>query len=72
VTLDQRITTVLSTVSPLTSGQLIRALAPADCTVVYSTVCRMARRGRLKRAEQSAAQRHQTGGTGNAYTLAAR
>jgi len=72
MTLDQRITTVLSTVSPLTAGQLIRALAPADCTVVYSTLYRMTKRGHVAHADQSAAQRHQTGGTGNAYTLAAR
>ena len=72
VTLEGRISRVLAQISPLTAGQIVRALNPTDPMVVYATLYRLHKRGKLGRVPSSPTQRQASGGHGNAYALETR
>ena len=59
--LERRISSVLGSISPLTAGQIVRALQPTNPMVVYVTVYRLHKRGVLG---------HVSNGRGMAYALA--
>ncbi|WP_407570701.1 hypothetical protein [Deinococcus altitudinis] len=71
-TLERGINRVLSSIAPLTAGQIVRALNPTDPMVVYNTLYRLYKRGTLGRVASSPIQRQISRGRGNAYALVAR
>ncbi|WP_407572100.1 hypothetical protein [Deinococcus altitudinis] len=67
--LELRINRVLTSIAPLTAGQIVKAVHPTDAHVVYATLYRLCQRGVLTRVPGSAAQRHISAGHRNAYAL---